>query len=146
MSSTPSTRWLEAALAYAEGDFSKAVDICSEIGASPEEAYARLAAAGAALADGGGQRPRPRSPAHSRSTAEWARWRTAVRPKRCSPGKARYPFWLFRSRREELLHSLRLQRVREERLSVGALDGHPCLVLAVLPLIATRFAPSVPQP
>jgi tetratricopeptide (TPR) repeat protein len=53
LSATPSTRWLEAALAYAAGDFSKAVDICSEIGASPEEAYARLAAAGAALADGG---------------------------------------------------------------------------------------------
>jgi hypothetical protein len=49
---TPSTRWLDAALAYAKDDFSRAVDVCGEIGASPEQAYARLAAAGAALADG----------------------------------------------------------------------------------------------
>ncbi|MEP7334163.1 MAG: AAA family ATPase [Actinomycetota bacterium] len=52
-SATPSTRWLEAALAYAEGDFGRAVDVCGEIGALPEEAYACLAAADVALAEGG---------------------------------------------------------------------------------------------
>jgi hypothetical protein len=52
LSAAPATRWLEAALAYAERDFSRAVDICGEIGASPEQAYARLAAAGVALEEG----------------------------------------------------------------------------------------------
>jgi thioredoxin-like negative regulator of GroEL len=49
---TPSTRWLEAALAYASGDLSNAAEICAAIGALPEEAYARLAAADVALAEG----------------------------------------------------------------------------------------------
>jgi class 3 adenylate cyclase/tetratricopeptide (TPR) repeat protein len=51
-SSTPSTRWLEAALAYSGGELVRAADICAEIGALPEEAYARLAAADAALNGG----------------------------------------------------------------------------------------------
>jgi len=37
--------WARAATAYAEGDPAAAADICAEIGAITEEAYARLAAA-----------------------------------------------------------------------------------------------------
>jgi class 3 adenylate cyclase/tetratricopeptide (TPR) repeat protein len=48
----PSTRWLEAAAAYVAGEPGRAADLCSEIGALPEEAYARLEAAGLALAAG----------------------------------------------------------------------------------------------
>jgi class 3 adenylate cyclase/tetratricopeptide (TPR) repeat protein len=48
----PSTRWLEAAVAYAAGDQTRAADLCVEIGALPEEAYARLDAADVALAAG----------------------------------------------------------------------------------------------
>ncbi len=48
----PSTRWLEAASAYVMGEPARAADLCAEIGALPEEAYARLEAAGAALAAG----------------------------------------------------------------------------------------------
>jgi class 3 adenylate cyclase/tetratricopeptide (TPR) repeat protein len=48
----PSTRWLEAATAYVMGEPARAADLCAEIGALPEEAYARLEAAGAALAAG----------------------------------------------------------------------------------------------
>jgi predicted ATPase/class 3 adenylate cyclase len=48
----PSTRWLEAAAAYAAGDPGRAAAICGEIGALPEEAYARLEAAHAAVAAG----------------------------------------------------------------------------------------------
>jgi tetratricopeptide (TPR) repeat protein len=48
----PSTRWLEAAAAYVAGDQTRAADLCVEIGALPEEAYARLDAADVALAAG----------------------------------------------------------------------------------------------
>jgi class 3 adenylate cyclase len=37
--------WIEAAVAYASGELSRAADIFGEIGARPEEAYARFAAA-----------------------------------------------------------------------------------------------------
>lgn len=49
---TPSTRWLEAASAYVEGEPGRAADLCAEIGALPEEAYARLEAASVALVAG----------------------------------------------------------------------------------------------
>jgi len=48
----PSTRWLEAATAYVAGDPGQAADLCAEIGALPEEAYARLETAVVALAAG----------------------------------------------------------------------------------------------
>jgi hypothetical protein len=50
--SVPSTPWLEAAQAYVEGDASRAAELCAEIGALPEEAYARLEAARVAAAAG----------------------------------------------------------------------------------------------
>jgi hypothetical protein len=40
-----STRWRDAARAYAKGDFEAAADVLGEIGAHTEEALARLAAA-----------------------------------------------------------------------------------------------------
>ena len=46
------TRWLDAAQAYVDGDRVAAADLCAEIGALPEEAYARLAAGESALASG----------------------------------------------------------------------------------------------
>jgi DNA-binding SARP family transcriptional activator/class 3 adenylate cyclase len=49
---TPSTRWLEAARAYVEGEPGRAASICAEIGALSEEAYARLEAATVALVAG----------------------------------------------------------------------------------------------
>jgi tetratricopeptide (TPR) repeat protein len=48
----PSTSWLEAARAYVAGEPGRVADLCAEIGALPEEAHARLEAAGVALADG----------------------------------------------------------------------------------------------
>src|SRR5262249_42745678 len=48
----PATRWLDAAIAYAAGDFEAAGEICAEIGALPEEAYVRVDAARAAYGDG----------------------------------------------------------------------------------------------
>jgi class 3 adenylate cyclase len=39
------TRWLEAARAFARGDYPHAADVFAEIGSRPNEAYARLAAA-----------------------------------------------------------------------------------------------------
>jgi class 3 adenylate cyclase/tetratricopeptide (TPR) repeat protein len=48
----PSTRWLEAATAYVNGDPGRAADLCAEIGARPEEAYCRQAEA---LAAAGGE-------------------------------------------------------------------------------------------
>jgi class 3 adenylate cyclase/tetratricopeptide (TPR) repeat protein len=48
----PATRWLEAASAYVAGEPDRAADLCAVIGALPEEAYARVEAARAALADG----------------------------------------------------------------------------------------------
>jgi tetratricopeptide (TPR) repeat protein len=48
----PATRWLEAASAYVAGEPERAADLCAAIGALPEEAYARVEAAGAAFADG----------------------------------------------------------------------------------------------
>ena len=39
------TRWFEAALLYAAGEFETAADRYAEIGAGPDEAYARLRAA-----------------------------------------------------------------------------------------------------
>jgi hypothetical protein len=38
------TRWLEAARAFAGGEFVRAADLYAEIGSLPNEAYARLAA------------------------------------------------------------------------------------------------------
>jgi class 3 adenylate cyclase/tetratricopeptide (TPR) repeat protein len=49
---SPATRWLEAAAAYVGGEPARAADLLAEIGALPEEAHARVKAAGAALADG----------------------------------------------------------------------------------------------
>jgi len=49
---TISTRWLEAARAYATGDHSEAADIYADIGCVPDEAYARLRAAEALIAAG----------------------------------------------------------------------------------------------
>jgi tetratricopeptide (TPR) repeat protein len=48
----PATRWLDAATTYVAGDARRAADLYAEIGALPEEAYARLQAAGVALASG----------------------------------------------------------------------------------------------
>jgi hypothetical protein len=42
---SPRTRWLDAALAYARGDAAGAATICAAIGTRPDEAYARLIAA-----------------------------------------------------------------------------------------------------
>jgi hypothetical protein len=47
-----STRWLDAARAYAAGAFEEAADIYAEIGSAPDEAYARLRAAEALVAAG----------------------------------------------------------------------------------------------
>jgi tetratricopeptide (TPR) repeat protein len=49
---TISTRWLDAARAYAAGAFEEAADLYAEIGAVPDEAFARLRAA-EALVDAG---------------------------------------------------------------------------------------------
>jgi class 3 adenylate cyclase/tetratricopeptide (TPR) repeat protein len=49
---SPATRWLEAASAYVAAEPARAADLLAEIGALPEEAYARVKAADAALADG----------------------------------------------------------------------------------------------
>jgi class 3 adenylate cyclase len=49
---TISTRWLDAARAYAAGAFAEAADVYAEIGAVPDEAYARVRAA-EALVDAG---------------------------------------------------------------------------------------------
>ena len=51
-SSAPSTRWLDAAEAIVRGDLWVAAGLFAEIGAQPEEAYCRLAAATLELADG----------------------------------------------------------------------------------------------
>jgi len=40
------TPWLEAARALSTGEFERAADICAEIGSRPDEAFARLRAAG----------------------------------------------------------------------------------------------------
>lgn len=42
VAATPSTRWLEAALAHADGDFARAAQSCAAIGTKPDEAYAQL--------------------------------------------------------------------------------------------------------
>ena len=47
-----SSPWLEATIAFAEGDFRKAADVYTEIGSMPDEAFARLYAAEALHADG----------------------------------------------------------------------------------------------
>jgi class 3 adenylate cyclase/tetratricopeptide (TPR) repeat protein len=47
-----SNPWLEAALAYAAGDFGAAAEVYARIGALPEEAYARLRAAEAFVREG----------------------------------------------------------------------------------------------
>jgi class 3 adenylate cyclase/tetratricopeptide (TPR) repeat protein len=47
----PQTRWLDAALAYARGDAAEAATICAAIGTRPDEAFARLIAAGRASDD-----------------------------------------------------------------------------------------------
>jgi hypothetical protein len=49
---TISTRWLDAARAYAAGAFEEAADVYAEIGSVPDEAYARLRAAGALIEAG----------------------------------------------------------------------------------------------
>jgi DNA-binding SARP family transcriptional activator/class 3 adenylate cyclase len=46
------TPWLEAATALSTGEFERAADICAEIGSRPDEAFARLRAAGRLLAAG----------------------------------------------------------------------------------------------
>jgi hypothetical protein len=48
------TPWLQAGLAGAAGDFASAADVYERIGARPDEAYARLKAAGTLLAQGRG--------------------------------------------------------------------------------------------
>ena len=45
-----SSRWLEAALAYAAGDFARAAEAYMQIGALPEEAHARFRAGSNAVA------------------------------------------------------------------------------------------------
>jgi class 3 adenylate cyclase/tetratricopeptide (TPR) repeat protein len=47
-----STKWLEAATAFARGDLELAADICAEIGVVANEAYTRLRAAGKLLEEG----------------------------------------------------------------------------------------------
>ena len=42
---TASTRWLEAARAYTNGEFEEAADILGDMGARPDEAFSRLRAA-----------------------------------------------------------------------------------------------------
>ncbi len=49
---SPLTRWFEAGRLVASGDPLGAADLCAEIGTRPDEAYARLRAAEALLADG----------------------------------------------------------------------------------------------
>jgi class 3 adenylate cyclase/tetratricopeptide (TPR) repeat protein len=51
-SATISTRWLDAARAYAAGRFEEAAAIHADIGSIPEEAFARLRAAGALVEAG----------------------------------------------------------------------------------------------
>jgi hypothetical protein len=46
------TRWIEAATAFVGGDFQRAAEIYAECGSLPDEAYARLRAAEALIADG----------------------------------------------------------------------------------------------
>jgi class 3 adenylate cyclase/tetratricopeptide (TPR) repeat protein len=46
------SRWAQAAQAVIEGNFRRAADVCQEMGSKPDEAYARLRAAEALLADG----------------------------------------------------------------------------------------------
>jgi class 3 adenylate cyclase/tetratricopeptide (TPR) repeat protein len=46
------TRWFEAGRCVASGDLVGAADLCAQIGSLPDEAYARLRAAEALLADG----------------------------------------------------------------------------------------------
>ena len=48
----PTTRWLDAAIAYVADEFERAADLCAQIGALPEDAYIRIDAARAAYADG----------------------------------------------------------------------------------------------
>jgi tetratricopeptide (TPR) repeat protein len=48
----PATRWLEAAAAYVDSAPRRAADLLAEVGALPEEAYARVRAADAALSEG----------------------------------------------------------------------------------------------
>jgi hypothetical protein len=48
------TPWLEAGVAAAAGDFAGAAEVYQRIGARPDEAYARLKAAGTLLAQGRG--------------------------------------------------------------------------------------------
>ena len=51
-SNLPATRWLEAATTYVAGDPRRAAELYAEIGALPEEAYARLRAASVGIASG----------------------------------------------------------------------------------------------
>ena len=46
------TPWRTAAASYVSGDYSAAADVYAEIGALPEEAYARLRAAEALVGEG----------------------------------------------------------------------------------------------
>ena len=46
------TRWHEAGIALARGDVERTVDVCTEIGILPNEAYMRLRAAEKLLEDG----------------------------------------------------------------------------------------------
>ncbi len=53
-SAAPETRWLQAAQAIVGGELGNAAKLFAAIGAQPEEAYCRLAAAAAAQSDGDG--------------------------------------------------------------------------------------------
>jgi thioredoxin-like negative regulator of GroEL len=48
----PASRWTRAVAAYLGGEYAAAADVLHEIGALPDEAEARLRAAGRLLADG----------------------------------------------------------------------------------------------
>ncbi len=48
----PQSKWVDAARAFATGEFQLSADICAEMGTKPEEAYARLRAAKRLAAEG----------------------------------------------------------------------------------------------
>jgi hypothetical protein len=65
-----STPWLDAAAAYAAGDFDRAADAYAEIGALPQQAYARLRAAERLVREG------QRAEADARLEPSLAFWRS----------------------------------------------------------------------
>jgi class 3 adenylate cyclase/tetratricopeptide (TPR) repeat protein len=69
------TRWMEAAAAFLRGDFQRAAEVYAAAGALPEEAYARLRAAAALIAEGnraGGDRELQRALGFHRSVGATA--------------------------------------------------------------------------